>query len=164
MKSVYVKTVHLAVCLSLAGCVMPPKLTEPVRLSRTFNQQYDRVWQQAVRMIAREGHIITATDKSSGLISYSIRLDGNKIQSYAAESSSMYQTGAVTTQVLIESESPAVTRVTLFSRISARYLDFWTGREMTADLTSKGELEKEFFNKLATAIGERKFEFLGADK
>lgn len=142
---------------------MPPHLTEPLRLSRSFNHGYDRVWQEAVRMIAREGFIITATDKASGLISYSVRVDGNTIRSYAAETRyeiSPYRRGAAIIQVLVESETADRTKVTVFSRLGGTYVDFWTGQERTTELSSKGALEKEFFTKLATAIGEHKFEFL----
>jgi hypothetical protein len=157
------KRIALLALSILLGCVMPPKLTEPLRLSRNFAQDYDRVWQEAVRMIAREGFIITATDKSSGLISYSIRLAGEKVKSLTAEASSFsppYRAGAAIIQVLVESQSPKSTKVTLFSRLNTTYIDFWTGRETTTELISNGELEKDFFTKLSNALGEGEFEFI----
>jgi len=111
----------------LASCAPNlPKSEFPVKIERTFNASFDKTWDSVLNVVKQTRGKIITSDKASGLITYNIRSKASKSQIF------------INVYLKTLSESNNTTIVYFFSKSRIGHF---------------GEIEKDFYENLASALG-----------
>lgn len=161
--------------LFLIGCATtpPPKLSEPIKKSETFEVSYKAAWESVIQAITASGEFINVAQKESGLVSFQKSIPINELEDYALVPKGMiWDRAHANVSVLVKEKDKNRTKVTLNTKIIGIGRNqgevFWRGalaRTQHIEMGSKGKIEKEYLHKIASLIpGEKEYEWLEEKK
>lgn len=165
--------VFISIC-SLAflfsGCVtMPPKLDKPIVKSKSFETSFDITWDAVIKSITALGEFINVAQKDSGLVSLQKLIPTGEVDKYALAPSGMIWDNIVANvSVLVTKQDENNIKVTINTKILGTGRDsgevFWRGvfaRTKQIEMGSRGVIEKEYLDKIASSIpGAKTYEWL----
>ena len=149
----------------ILSCAKPPTIKKPVERQKTFNSPFERVWDETITILVKSGAVLGNLNKDLGLIVCELILSPSQLREsvLVGGGAPLYGRGSqgrCKMNILIKKVDKNHTDVFLNCKFLLEVYSSFGGKLGEAYLDSNGKIERDFFTKLAIALGEKHYKWL----